>query len=167
MTHERDPGQVLTELINEVFRANGAFLAAGNHLTSAAGLTAAKLQVLGFIRRGPVTVASLARSRGLSRQSVQEAANRLIADGLVEREANPDDGRAPLLRITAEGWRAFRATEPARDAWANQTARSVNVADIETTITVLRTLRDTISDGRPSRGQSERTIARQTPTVRP
>lgn len=132
-------------LVDEVFRVNGAFLAAGNVLGSAASLSAAKLQVLGHVRRGPVSVAALARARGLSRQSVQETANRLLADGLVERRENPADRRAPILDLTDRGRRAFRATAPHRAAWAEETAAAVDPADLRTAILVLQSLRRTLS----------------------
>ena len=49
----------------------------------------------------------LAERAGLSRQAITQIVDELEAAGVVEREADPDDGRAKLVRYTAEGRRSF------------------------------------------------------------
>ena len=71
--------QVFTDLLLEVFRVNGLLLAAGDDLTRPVGLTSARWQVLGVAEHGPVPVSHVARTMGLSRQSVQITANGLGA----------------------------------------------------------------------------------------
>ncbi|MBB5957018.1 DNA-binding MarR family transcriptional regulator [Saccharothrix tamanrassetensis] len=45
----------------------------------------------------------LARRTGLDPSTVSRAVAALVADGLVERRADPDDGRASVLVVTAAG----------------------------------------------------------------
>ncbi len=52
---------------------------------------------------GAIAPSRLADRMGLTRGAVTKLADRLLAKGLVEREANPDDARAQTLRITPAG----------------------------------------------------------------
>ncbi|GAB3393245.1 DNA-binding MarR family transcriptional regulator [Amycolatopsis echigonensis] len=124
--------------------ANGALLAVGDALTAEAGLTAAQWQVVGFLEDGPATAAELARRRGLRRQSVQETVNRLLRDGMLSRTDNPDDARAPLLRLTAKARAALRLLGPRQAEWADAVASRLPSADVETTLRTLRALRDLV-----------------------
>ncbi|WP_233265518.1 MarR family winged helix-turn-helix transcriptional regulator [Leifsonia sp. AG29] len=138
-----EPPQALTELIDEVFRTNGMFLAEGDELMSALGLTGRSWQVLGFLADGAVTASELARRRGLRRQSVQEAVNKLIASGHVSRRSNPADKRAPLLELTARGRATMVEIEAIRIEWTNRRAAAVPEEDLRAAIAVLRKLRET------------------------
>ena len=70
-------GAAVTDLIIEVFRLNGLLLEAGDLLTHPVGLTSARWQILGVVEHAPISVAHVARTMHLARQSVQQ-----IADGL-------------------------------------------------------------------------------------
>ncbi|SDX08474.1 DNA-binding transcriptional regulator, MarR family [Amycolatopsis xylanica] len=135
---------VITELVNEIFAVNGGLLAAGDALTAPVGLTAAQWQVVGFLEDGPSTAAELARKRGLRRQSVQETVNRLIGSGMVVKLDNPADRRAPLLRLTPRARKALRELGPARVAWASELAPQIPRADLDTTLRVLKQLREAL-----------------------
>ncbi len=43
--------------------------------------------------------------------------NRLVAEGLVERRADPDDRRSSTVALTPEGKRQFRAMARAHEGW--------------------------------------------------
>jgi DNA-binding MarR family transcriptional regulator len=131
-----------TRVIDVVFAANGAFLAAGDALTAPVGLTAAQWQVLGYLEDGPATAAEVARRRGLRRQSVQETANRLLRNGMLDRSPNPADARAPLLSLTRRAREAMRELGTAQVEWAEDIAAEVPEEDLETTLRTLRRLRD-------------------------
>src|SRR5262249_55389630 len=82
MSLARTPeGELATEVILNTFRVNGLLLAAGDELTAAAGLTAARWQVLGALALAerPLTVPQIARRMGLTRQSVHATVGRLVA----------------------------------------------------------------------------------------
>ena len=70
-----------------------------------AGLKLSHAQVLPMIGPGGARVATLARIQGLSRQAISATARDLVALGYLQREDDPQDGRAVLFRLTADGAR--------------------------------------------------------------
>jgi DNA-binding MarR family transcriptional regulator len=134
----------VSELAVAVFRANGALLAAGDALTAPAGLTSARWQVLGVIDHGPATVAEIARTMGLRRQSVQQTADALAADGLAAFHDNPRHRRAKLLEPTGKGREALAGVERAHAAWADRLAAALDGAEIAAATAALRALTSTL-----------------------
>ncbi|MFI5720267.1 MarR family winged helix-turn-helix transcriptional regulator [Nocardia sp. NPDC051750] len=94
------------------FRLNGQFLAVAEQLAGPAGLTAAWWQVLGAVLREPLPVAGIARSMGVTRQSVQRIADLLVTRGLAEYRPNPAHRRAKLVAVTEEGQAAVSRIGP-------------------------------------------------------
>ncbi|MCU1422151.1 MAG: MarR family transcriptional regulator [Microbacteriaceae bacterium] len=132
----------MTAVVDEVFRASGALLAAGDELAARAGLTSARWQVLGRLADdGPMTVSELARRRGMRRQSAQEAVDRLARDGLVEKAPNAADRRAPSIRLLAAGRAALATIEPARASWAREAGGDLTVAELVQLASLLGRLR--------------------------
>ncbi|MCC3765043.1 MarR family transcriptional regulator [Glycomyces sp. TRM65418] len=130
----------VSDLAIEVFRANGALLAAGDALTAPAGLTSARWQVLGVIDHGPATVADVARTMGLRRQSVRQTADALVADGLATFHDNPCHRRARLLAPTDAGRRALAEVERAHAEWADRLAAALDPAAVAAATAALRAL---------------------------
>ncbi|MBS4101632.1 MarR family winged helix-turn-helix transcriptional regulator [Tsukamurella paurometabola] len=137
-----DRPQLLTELVDEVFRLGAVLLAEGDELAAGIGTTAAGWRVLGLLADGAATVADIARRRGLRRQSVRETVERLERDGLVVREPNTADRRAPLVALTDRGRAALRAVEPARADWAERRSAGLDPADLVAALRLLRRLRE-------------------------
>lgn len=137
-------GKTVTMLILEVFRLNGRLIGAGDRLVDSLGLTSARWQVLGALAMSPSpqTVADIARSMGLTRQSVQRIATELVQKGLLERAENPRHVRAPLMRLTERGTNAYEAATTRQVPWADQLAQSIPIGKIETAVSVLRELTD-------------------------
>ncbi|MEZ5947221.1 MAG: MarR family transcriptional regulator [Hyphomonas sp.] len=135
-------GAELTELMLDIFRANGALLAGGDRLVAPLGLTSARWQVLGSIALAdhPLPVAHLARRMGLSRQAVQRVVNDLESEGFVAFESNPDHKRAHLVVLTGKGEGAYQAASDLEAPWANQLADGLTAADIDTARKVLNRL---------------------------
>lgn len=72
------------------------------------GLTFARFEVLrllAFSRRGVLPVGKVGERLQVHPASVTNAVQRLEGAGLVERSANPDDGRSVLVAITPAGRR--------------------------------------------------------------
>lgn len=132
----------MTELILQTFRLHGALIAAGDRLTSAVALTAARWQVLSSVVRavqaGPV--AHVARDMGLTRQAVQRITDHLVADGLLAFEPNPHHKRAPRVVVTPLGREAFERIAARQVPWVNELARGVSREEIATAMAVLRGL---------------------------
>ncbi len=134
----------MTTLIIETFRLNGELLAAGDRLVSAIGLTSARWQVLGAIEMAPVPlpVAHIARNMGLSRQAVQRVVNTLAAEGLVAFADNPHHARAKLAVLSTSGKRVFDEAMARQLPWVEGLAKGIDVSDIKTAVSVLRSVRE-------------------------
>jgi DNA-binding MarR family transcriptional regulator len=100
-----------SRLALEVFRLNGALIAAGDALVAPLGLTSARWQVMGAVAeaQGGLPVAGIARNMGLVRQSVQRIADELGALGLLRFVPNPHHRRAKLVQLTERGEALFEA----------------------------------------------------------
>ena len=68
-----------------------------------ADLTLAESIVLRSLRRGPLTVAAAASCLMVSHSAASRAVDRLVRDGYVLREENPDDRRQKLLTLAPQG----------------------------------------------------------------
>ena len=143
MTVRTTAADALTDLILEVFRANGRLLAAGDALTRPSGQSAARWQVLGAIEAEPQTVAGIARTMGLARQSVQRTADLLAAEGIIEFLENPAHRRAKLVRLTERGHALVRALSERQAVWSNDLADGIALdeADIRLAYDVVRKVR--------------------------
>jgi DNA-binding MarR family transcriptional regulator len=137
-----------TELILEVFRVNRLLLDAGDHLTQPVGLSSARWQVLGVVEHGPIPVAHVARVMGLTRQSVQQTADGLAEDGLIEYSENPHHRRAKLMTMTPKGRKALDYVVERHAAWANQIGGHHSLEGLRTAVTVLRELRESLEQNR-------------------
>jgi DNA-binding MarR family transcriptional regulator len=90
---------------------------------------------------GPQTVPQLARTRPVTRQHIQQIANEVAADGLIEFVDNPVHKRSKLLRLTPKGERAeVEMTERLR-AFAGDLAKDFDVAELATAARVLNAVR--------------------------
>lgn len=139
-------GRAFSELLVEVFRVNGLLLAAGDELARPAGLTSARWQVLGVVDHGPATVAQVARIMGLTRQSVQQTADALVRDKLVDLVENPAHQRARLMTLTPTGREALRYVEEQQSGWANAIAERLPHTELRACLAVLRDLGDLLDD---------------------
>lgn len=134
--------ELFTALVVEAFRFHGVLLALGNRLCAGTGLTSARWQVLGAIAlAGPLTVAQIARTMGLTRQSVQRLVDDLEAAGIVQRTAHPESRRARLVALTQAGAAVYAQVEKRERPWANRAAARVPKAELVTTLRVLRGIR--------------------------
>lgn len=68
-----------------------------------ADLTLAELVALHALAHHPLTIAELAEMLYLSHSAASRAADRLVRDGLVSRQEDPEDRRQKRLTLTAEG----------------------------------------------------------------
>jgi DNA-binding MarR family transcriptional regulator len=65
-------------------------------------------------RGGPATASALARLEQISPQSIGATLGVLEARGLIERHADPDDGRRVVLSVTGAGRQVLRSKRNAR-----------------------------------------------------
>ena len=135
-------GELVTELILDVFKLSGLLVSEGDQLTSELGLTSARWKVLGAVALAdePLTVSQIARSMGQSRQSVQRIANRLIDKKILAYKDNPAHKRARLLKLTKKGERTYSQLDTIQAPWANMSGKRFKTADLKTALNVLREL---------------------------
>jgi DNA-binding MarR family transcriptional regulator len=143
-------GELVTEIVLDVFRLNRLLLDAGDELTAPVGLTSARWQVLGIVEHGPAPVAEIARAMGLTRQSVQETANGLEAEGFIEFAPNPRHRRAKLLIMTPKAYAAMELVGRSHASWANDLADSHQAAALEAVVSVLAEIRATLEESTAS-----------------
>jgi DNA-binding MarR family transcriptional regulator len=142
-------GDAFTEVVLEVFRLNRLLLDAGDALAAPAGLSSARWQVMGVVEHGPIPVSNVARIMGLTRQSVQQTADGLAADGLIAWTENPHHRRAKLMSLTAEGRAALDLVQRRHAAWANGIGGGLPVEELRAALGTLRRLRESLDPDAP------------------
>lgn len=132
-----------SRLALEVFRLNGALIAAGDALVAPLGLTSARWQVMGAVAeaRGGLPVAGIARNMGLVRQSVQRIADQLEAEGILRYAPNPHHRRAKLVQFTERGAALFEAASVRWLALADTLAAAFAPEEVECAAEVLQRFR--------------------------
>lgn len=99
-------------LVTSIMRVQQVFLARIEAILRPSGLTFARyevLRLLAFSRRGVLPVGKIGERLQVHPASVTNAVQRLERAGLVDRRANPDDGRGVLTEITPAGRRLVAA----------------------------------------------------------
>lgn len=144
MVNRTAKGEALTELILEVFRLNGAMLAAGNQLTKPLGLTSARWQVIGAIDEAgqSLTVAQIARRMGLARQGVQRIVNELEKRGYLAFAPNIDHKRASLVKISPSGRKVMTRINAAQAKWVNGIAQDLSERQLKQALRMLKAVRE-------------------------
>lgn len=136
--------ELLSRAAVTVFRLNGQFLSVADELARPGGLTAAWWQVLGAVTRESLPVAGIARTMGITRQSVQRIADLLVGRGLAEYAENPAHRRAKLLRATEAGREAVSRIGPPHAEFAAGLAGEVGVEELVETVGVLERLSEAL-----------------------
>ena len=83
-------------------------------------------------RHGPLTPSELAEMERVKRPTATRTLRVLTEAGLVERAADPDDGRSALVSITAAGRDRLRRLRGRKNAYLARRMRDLPAADVET-----------------------------------
>jgi DNA-binding MarR family transcriptional regulator len=128
---ERTPeGDAFSGVVIRLIRLQGFLAEAGDELARPAGQTSARWQVLAAIEAGPATVADIARTLTLARQSVQRVADALSEQGIVEYLDNPRHRRARLVSMTPSGRAALTAIQSRQRGWADAIGAELGEAQL-------------------------------------
>lgn len=123
---ERDSGRTTTEIVaalaslaramNQVKAHETLCRRAGVELDRAGAALVYKLHLEG----DGIRVCDLAERLGIDAPAVTRKVQRLERDGLLSRGADPSDGRASLVKLTAGGRRAIERLLSARERWIDE-----------------------------------------------
>lgn len=109
-------------------------------MSEAAGLPFSRVRALDRLRHGPLTLRALAEVIGADPPATTVIVNDLEARGLVVREAHPEDKRAKIVSLTAQGRRVLKSaksvTERAPESFDALTDQEV--ADLARIVAKLR-----------------------------
>lgn len=141
-------GQLLTEIILEVFKLHGLLITEGDKLAEDLGLTSARWKVLGALAtyEESMTVADIARNMGLTRQAVQRLANELQANGLLVSEENPNHKRAKLMTLTQKGKDIYKKIDKKQIEWINEISKNLGNDELNNVKTQLKNIIQSMSD---------------------
>ena len=85
------------------------------------GIPISQLAVLGrIIAEGPTTAAALAAGEHVTQQAIAQSLATLKERGLVEKQADPSDGRKSLVTATAAGRKLRETLTASREEWLTQ-----------------------------------------------
>lgn len=135
-------GDQFTSLVLSTFRLHGALAATGDRLVQDLGLSTARWQVLGMIVDEPRPVSGVARRMGLTRQSVQRTADRLVEEGFASTTPNPDHRSAKLYLLTPKGKKIMKEVQSRQAEWADRISEGLAISGFTTTRKLLLTLID-------------------------
>ena len=99
-----------------------------------------------IVSGGPATTSDLAQAEHVRRQSMAETIAALRADGLVETQPDPTDGRKTLIHATRRG-RSLSATIPAaRERWLDAAITGLLDAEEQQTLLKAAAIMDRLAD---------------------
>jgi DNA-binding MarR family transcriptional regulator len=91
-------------------------------------------------RTEPVTAGDLAVGEGVTPPAITRSLNRLRELGLITREPHPGDGRASMIRLTAEGRAERRRILNNRDVWLSEHLRRLDAHELELLVAAMPVL---------------------------
>jgi len=117
-----------------------------------AGLTATDRAVMeSLFPHEARTVPDIATHYSVSRQHVQTTVNRLLDQGLVRSETNPQHKRSPFLRLSRAGRDVFRGMRKREGALLDAVFADIEIADVAVTRRTLENILARIRSRNPIR----------------
>lgn len=114
--------------------------------------TLPRFDVLSALYRetAPITMSQLTDHLLVSNGNLTGLVNRLVEDGLIQRESDPDDRRAQRVILTSAGRAAFREMAEKHEALIDSLFAAMSDADMETLLRLTTTLNTALRDGATS-----------------
>jgi DNA-binding MarR family transcriptional regulator len=118
------------------------------HLREDFDFTLPRFDLLAQLDREPegLTMGALSRRLMVTTGNVTGLIDRLVAEGLVERQPAPGDRRAQLVRLTPAGKRAFDRMTPAHAAWIHKLFAGLDHAALTTLFDSLAKLKTSLAN---------------------
>ena len=95
------------------------------------GISVEQFHVLRFIRKGLTSVRDIAEARQISRPAISQAAELLVAKGLITRREEPGDRRFVHLALTPAGEALLDGIFAQNRAWMQVKMASLSAAELE------------------------------------
>lgn len=110
--------------------------------------TLPRFDVLSALYRetAPITMSQLTDHLLVSNGNLTGLVNRLVEDGLISRESDPDDRRAQRVVLTGEGREAFRRMADKHEALVDSLFAAMSDDDMETLLQLTTTLNSALRD---------------------
>lgn len=101
--------------------------------SEATGLTPTSTAALATIERhGPLTPSELAAIERVKRPTITRTLGCLEKEGLIERAADPQDGRSSLVSVNAAGRERLRRLRGRKNAYLARRMRALGPEEVET-----------------------------------
>ena len=146
----------VTALSEQVLRLHRSFNSlrqqlVGRSATSGEGVEWAAYGLLfQLVGGGPKRSSTLAESACVDPSTVSRQVAQLVKAGLVERQSDPEDGRASLLVATESGRAAYAAKQEHRQRMFTQVLDGWSPEDVETLTRLLARLNESLTEHRPT-----------------
>ncbi|PCH59795.1 MAG: MarR family transcriptional regulator [SAR86 cluster bacterium] len=133
---------IFLDLVLSVFKLNGLLVAEGDAMTANLGLSSARWKVIGVVALSTtgITVPSVARVLGQSRQAVQRISDVMVKDGLLSLSPNPKHKKSMLLFLSEQGKQAYNLLREEQDPWAIHNTEDIPLEDLESSLRLMRKL---------------------------
>lgn len=143
-------------IVSRITRLAARFTAAMEATFAAHGLTKPTFEAIAALRRSGapyrMSQTDLMRALSLTPGTVSVRIDRLVAEGLVEREADPGDRRTVLVRLTARGEDAFENVVHAHLETERRLLRVLDESERDALAALLRRL---VLDTAPAGGRMD------------
>ncbi len=108
-------------------------------LREAFDVTLPRFDLMAQLDKAPngMTLGELSKRMMVSNGNVTSLAERLVEQGLLDRRASPNDRRAQIVSLTAEGRRVFRQMARTHEDWIAQLFAGLDAAEIEQLMALL------------------------------
>jgi DNA-binding MarR family transcriptional regulator len=142
MNRELTANDQAERLAAELVRFNSVFI----RLAGPAEIGFSNLSIVHTLHeRGPSRLSDLLDTERIKQPALSAAVNRLVADGLVTRSRDPQDGRASILQLTAAGEQLVRTRQERRVSGLQHLIERLpqsEMGSISSAITLLAALMD-------------------------
>ena len=141
-TYDRRRTDAYRFLIANVYELAAVSRRESEAIAAALGVTVTQWHTMSVLSDNDVTVPSIARRLGVTRQAVQRVADQLVGSGHVERQENPSHRSSPVMHLTDLGRRALQALWEASDEPRAQITRGLSVEELRAASATLEKLLD-------------------------
>jgi len=136
-------------LIEAIVMSYHRLTLAAEQLHERSGLTTGMRSVLVTLdRTGPLSSSQLAAARIVSRQFMQKLTSSMVDDGWLARDANPQDRRVIILKLTAKAKRAVARVRRVERPLLEQLEKRLGRAELVRAVDILDQLCGLVSDAK-------------------